>query len=46
MMKEVLKRRFEKLTPQNKPDVILLDGGIGQLNAVHESLKEYNLEDK
>ena len=44
MMKEVLKRRFEKLTPQNKPDVILLDGGIGQLNAVHESLKEYNLE--
>ncbi|MBQ8869860.1 MAG: excinuclease ABC subunit UvrC [Alphaproteobacteria bacterium] len=44
MMKEVLKRRFDKLNEQNKPDVILLDGGLGQLNAVYESLKDYDLE--
>lgn len=43
MMKEVLKRRFDRMTPENKPDVILLDGGLGQLHAVHESLKDYDL---
>ncbi len=43
MMKEVLHRRFERMAPENKPDVILLDGGLGQLHAVHESLKEYDL---
>ncbi len=45
MMKEVLRRRFDNLTEQNKPDVILIDGGLGQLNAVHEALKDYNLDD-
>lgn len=45
MMKEVLGRRFAKLTPENKPDVILLDGGLGQLHAVHESLKDFDLSD-
>lgn len=43
MMKEVLHRRFERMTPENKPDVILLDGGLGQLHAVHEALKDYDL---
>ena len=43
MMKEVLSRRFAKMTPENKPDVILLDGGRGQLNAVHDCLAEYDL---
>ena len=43
MMKEVLKRRFEHINPQNKPDVVLLDGGQGQLNAVYEVLKGYDL---
>ena len=43
MMQEVLKRRFDSMTPENKPDVILLDGGLGQLHAVHECLKEYDL---
>ncbi len=43
MMKEVLLRRFEKMTDENKPDVILIDGGRGQLSAVHEALKDYNL---
>ncbi len=43
MMKEVLTRRFDKMTEENKPDVILLDGGLGQLHAVHEALKDYDL---
>ncbi len=43
MMKEVLTRRFDKMTAENRPDVILLDGGLGQLHAVHEALKGYDL---
>lgn len=43
MMKEVLTRRFNRMTPENKPDVILLDGGLGQLHAVHDSLKDFDL---
>ena len=45
MMKEVLHRRFERMSPENKPDVILLDGGLGQLHAVHEALSAYDLSD-
>jgi excinuclease ABC subunit C len=45
MMKEVLKRRFEKINDENKPDVILIDGGRGQLNSVHEILNSYDLSD-
>lgn len=44
MMKEVLHRRFNRMSDENRPDVILLDGGLGQLHAVHESLKEFDLE--
>ena len=43
MMKEVLLRRFERMSPENRPDVILLDGGLGQLHAVHEVLAGYDL---
>lgn len=43
MMKEVLTRRFNKISEENKPDVILIDGGLGQLNAVHEALKDFDL---
>ena len=43
MMKEVLLRRFGRMTPENRPDVILLDGGLGQLHAVHEVLKDFDL---
>lgn len=43
MMREVLGRRFAKMAPENRPDVILLDGGLGQLHAVHESLKDFDL---
>ncbi|MBR6327401.1 MAG: excinuclease ABC subunit UvrC [Alphaproteobacteria bacterium] len=45
MMKEVLRRRFDHLSEENKPDVILIDGGEGQLSAVHEALKSYDLSD-
>jgi len=45
MMKEVLTRRFESMNEANHPDVILLDGGLGQLHAVHECLKDYDLSD-
>ena len=43
MMKEVLTRRFDRMSETNRPDVILLDGGLGQLHAVHECLKDYDL---
>ena len=43
MMKEVLTRRFDRMSDANRPDVILLDGGLGQLHAVHECLKDYDL---
>ena len=43
MMKEVLLRRFDNMSSENRPDVILLDGGLGQLHAVHEALKNYDL---
>ncbi len=43
MMKEVLTRRFEHMDENNRPDIILLDGGLGQLHAVHECLKGYDL---
>ena len=44
MMKEVLSRRFNKMSDENRPDVILLDGGLGQLHAVHDCLKEFELD--
>lgn len=54
-MAEVLTRRFNeylKLKDENsqegfgkKPDLILLDGGAGQVNAVKPVLKSFNLED-
>lgn len=43
MMEEVLTRRFNRMAPENRPDVILLDGGLGQLHAVHEALKDFDL---
>ena len=42
MMKEVLQRRFEKMTDENRPDVILIDGGRGQLNAVMAALEKFD----
>lgn len=34
MMREVIRRRYSKLAEIELPDLILIDGGLGQLNAV------------
>lgn len=34
MMRMMLSRRLQKMSPQNNPELIIIDGGIGQLNAV------------
>ena len=39
MMREVITRRYSKLEPKDFPDVILIDGGIGQINAAGEVLR-------
>jgi excinuclease ABC subunit C len=52
MMKEVLTRRFKRLLkddPDRKnglwPDLLLIDGGAGQVSAVDEIMREYGVED-
>lgn len=48
MMRNVIKRRYSKISPEEndkKPDLILVDGGKGQLNAALEILKSLNLAD-
>ncbi len=44
MMKEVLLRRFARMSEENRPDIILLDGGLGQLHAVSDALKDFDLK--
>ena len=52
MMREVLKRRFSRLIEGNSPsndkgawpDLVLIDGGEGQLNAVQKTLTGLGLE--
>ncbi|MHA2035421.1 MAG: excinuclease ABC subunit UvrC [Promethearchaeota archaeon] len=46
MMKEVLKRRYEMILKRNLelPDLIIVDGGKGQLNAGISVLQELGLE--
>jgi excinuclease ABC subunit C len=46
MMKELLRRRYKMLLERNLelPDLILVDGGKGQLNAGVSVLKELNLD--
>ncbi|MEN9265437.1 MAG: excinuclease ABC subunit UvrC [Thermostichales cyanobacterium BF4_bins_65] len=41
---EVARRRFSRLTPDDQPDLILIDGGKGQLAAVCAVLAELGLE--
>ena len=52
MMKEVLTRRFKRLLKDDPdrdagqwPDLLLIDGGAGQVSAVHEILAELGVED-
>jgi excinuclease ABC subunit C len=45
MMREVMRRRFSGSTArEDRPDVILIDGGKGQLSAVSETLKNLGIE--
>ena len=52
MMKEVLTRRFSRLLKEDPdrasdawPDLVLIDGGAGQVSAVHGIMAELGLED-
>ena len=52
MMREVLTRRFERLLREDPdresagwPDVLLIDGGAGQVTAVAETLAEMGIDD-
>ena len=45
-MKEIVHRRYSRLLAENQslPDLILIDGGKGQLSAACDSMKRLNLE--
>ena len=47
-MYEVVKRRYLRLLEEEKPlpDLIIIDGGKGQLNAAHQALTELHIQDK
>ena len=48
MMRDIIRRRYSKISPEEndqKPDLILVDGGKGQLNAALEVLKSMCLDD-
>jgi excinuclease ABC subunit C len=52
MMKEVLTRRFKRLLKEDPdrdkelwPDLLLIDGGAGQVSAVQEIMEEFGVED-
>ncbi|NNF20847.1 MAG: excinuclease ABC subunit C, partial [Saprospiraceae bacterium] len=47
-MKEVVSRRYKRLLEekQNLPQLVIIDGGKGQLNAAYDILKSLGLEEK
>lgn len=52
MMREVMSRRFGRLAKEDPnrdtaawPDLVLIDGGLGQLNAVRATLADLGIED-
>ena len=52
MMREVMRRRFSRLVKEEdegeapeRPDLLLIDGGLGQVSAVRSVLDELGLED-
>lgn len=47
-MKEVVMRRYKRLIEEEKPlpQLVIIDGGKGQLSSAMESIKELKLEDK
>ena len=44
-MQEALSRRFKGANPDKLPDVLLIDGGKGQLNVAQKVLEEYDLNE-
>ena len=48
MLREVFARRFREETIQNEglPDLVVVDGGVGQLNATMEIISELGLSDR
>jgi len=47
-MHEVVKRRYSRLLEEEKPlpDLIIIDGGKGQLSAAHQALTDLRIQDK
>lgn len=43
-MREVIFRRYSKISAEDLPDLIVIDGGIGQLNSALEIIHELNLK--
>ena len=44
-MRQALTRRFKKITEDKKPDILLIDGGKGQINIAKEVLEQLELRD-
>jgi excinuclease ABC subunit C len=45
MMEEVLGRRMKRLSPESRPDLVVIDGGKGHLNIAHAVLKDLGFAD-
>jgi excinuclease ABC subunit C len=45
MLKEVLKRRLTKLSTENYPSLMIIDGGRGHLGVAAEILQGFNIKD-
>ena len=45
-MNEILSRRFKRIVEKNDyiPDLIIIDGGKGQLSSAYAAMKEFNLD--
>ena len=43
-MREVIERRFSKVRSDNRPDLLCIDGGKGQLSSALEQLEQLNMQ--